>query len=361
MRFFFIKICVVFSILIGSTAFINFTIDPAGMYIELSSIEESIAQYLNKNKNIAFQSRNFYDERKLKTILASMADKNNYDCVIVGSSTSRYLNGNSSNFKNCLNLSIQGGDLDENFALLSIALDRVNVMSVVINMDISIFSKKNWSPKNRKYPALMFEKLKKINEYGLEAQSSSSPFNFDKIAKTTNYYLELINGHYLVASLNKVFLLIISNNNFQLCGDVLAYVECINSDGSSSLDNRIIRSVTESHTFSLPSYLNDNGFQFSESKLVLMESFLEELTRKGIAITFYIPPTRPDLYNEITKTKWYGKNNEIIKNLVEKYNIKTSGSHDPSVFGCVMQDFDDDVHVNVNCIKKIWNIKSPSL
>jgi hypothetical protein len=328
------------------------------MYIELSSIEESMAQFLKKNKNIAFQSANFYDERKLKTILASSTAQNNYDCIIVGSSTSRYLNSRSSNFKNCLNLSITGADLEENFALLLIALERFDVKTVVMDINVSIFSKMNWSPKNRKYPALMHEKLKSINKLGAEMQAPPTAYSYDHIVSTIHYYLELINGHYLIASLNKVFLLATSNSGFKSCDDVAAYVVCVNNDGSSSFDKRILQAVEKSHIVSLPPYWNDKNFEFSQSKLSLMDSFLEVLAHKGITTSFYFPPTRPDLYLELAKTEWYDKNLLLIKNLVEKYNIRTHGSHDPFIFGCVMEDFDDDVHVNEGCIKKIWPIKN---
>jgi peptidoglycan/LPS O-acetylase OafA/YrhL len=276
-------------------------------------------------------------------------EKQNPNVILVGSS--RIMQIGRHNLKDdCLNLSVSGASMEDDIAIVDLAITKFHPKKLIIGADPWLF---NSNSGQVRYHSLNEEYQHALSKFELTAPSAkdapkSKPF------PDINIIFQKALGLYNQINVSKYYYV---NDDTPL-----PYKDIIRRDGSR-LYNIAYSNLTQEEIYKgFDGLLNYsmNHYKYSSKSQDLFEKFLDYYKDK-YEIILVLSPYHPELYKIIKKERpIFLEIENNYRHLAMRKNIKIIGSYDPSKVGCSFKNFYDGMHPKGDAMELVLNELNPN-
>jgi hypothetical protein len=348
--------CITVVFLSLSCASLNLMVDPAGNFFSKHDVEKKMANALSNSQSVSFTGE--IDDQALQYYrLNNIAPKNEI-VLVVGSSRGWQISSKTIQ-KEVFNLSVGAASIDEQAAFIFLALKKLKINKIIIQLDPWMFNKYFI----KVMPPILTSAYQDSAKHWGFGQQGSSEFSF---FNTVNQLLSL---EYTKESLRKLRRMHEKSNS--------AAVFSLNPTGSLDKDRMTVHpdgSMDYSYAYSHMSNLEKNQkfkqwqsdypaktyiarkVEYSPSKYSTLLSVLNAVP-KSIKIVLLLQPVSPMAYQVMSERTPDLMDIESKIKEVQLNNVEVIGSFNPKYSDCDESDFFDAIHPKSSCIKKIFNIK----
>jgi len=334
-------------------AIVNFIGDAGGLFSKRKIYEEQIAQSLLKKKNVKGVSN--FDERLLQSFCLKFLQERPR-VFVLGSSRMLSISRHFFSDESMFNLGVSGCSFEDILAFTSIMLNRkfLSGQKIIIGVDPWIFNR--FSGQNR-WKSISSSAIEMAGKISFEINSRSvSRISWNRLSQT-------VSGAYFLRSLKRMGRE--SKRGFQISeiNEEISDLPLRKWDGSIGYDityrsmslEEVERSAID-YAMATPVYSLGN---FNAIDLAILNGFknlILFLKNKGAQVQLVLIPYHPKTYALLSSSPTYN----IIINQVEQtiiqlsgdLGIVVSGSYDPTVVGCLEEEFFDGMHPKEECLKK---------
>jgi peptidoglycan/LPS O-acetylase OafA/YrhL len=278
----------------------------------------------------AVEKRNF---SKFKILNSKTNPKN----IIIGSSRIAYI-GEDLLGEQSLNLSVGTATLEDQIVLSMMSIKHLNPKRIYLAADPWLFNKVEFPPHSLRWKNLEKEYLlsKKIIEEKVKKENFKIFTEMKNEKKTINQFL---NNMYNLINLrqNKIY-----DENYFTNRTIIF------PDGTEKFRVGLKKVEGKKFSRSFDPYIE------SPKKKDLFEKFIKYLINNKIEPIFLLIPIHEKSYElSIRDNNLLIDVEDYYLNFAKKNNLKIAGSYNPKKVYCEKDKFLDDIHPNVNCIKKI--------
>ncbi|TVZ55445.1 hypothetical protein OD91_0693 [Lutibacter sp. Hel_I_33_5] len=322
---------------------VNYIGDSANLF--KAGYEFKIAKIIAK-KNYVTNLHN-YDERLFqKEIIKTM--KKAPEIIVLGSSSSMFIDRTLLKNNNIYNNSVSGASLEDYIAIYQIYKEyNKTPKTIIINIAPYQFNKNSTQ-----------ERWKSIQHFYYNF------YNKKEANNEINKYKEFFSLSYFQSSLPKFFKVITgkseplaTRNKFNIT--ITELTDGSHVYGKSYRDAskiEIEKKVSSLLAGDLPSIERFNSID--ESIWAEFEKLISDMKKNNIIIEFFLCPLHPKIYNRIEEDyPMVLKTENLIIKYAKYHNIKLYGSFSPTLIGLDETFFYDGMHCKENGIKKILQSK----
>ena len=322
--------------------FTNFIIDPNGQYLNEFYFQENyLADKLIKYRNIALRPGSYNDRKFIEQY--AIKSKYNPKLIVLGSSISQEISSSFVGAK-LLNLSVSGGSIEDIIVLSMLALNQnhLKISNVLIGVDYKMLVQD--SENIPRYCALKnnFPLVNKNLQINLD---KDCVFQVKKMTKI--FSVKLLKQS--IGQLIKPLLFDTAGVEHNIDIKRLDNLDIVQNDGSLVFD------LTHHDNLSIDdlnrSYIS-NDHVIDKSKLENLSILINYLNNEKITTTIYLAPISPSLW-ALDSKHYLSQNEKIIKNKLSTIpNTKITGSFNPGSLNCLLEEFHDNTHAKLDCIRK---------
>lgn len=331
--------------------FTNVYQDPSNIFHNMS---EEIASAIISGYSAHIGSGNL-DERAVKyNLIKKMPDE--VGCVAIGPSLIMCVNKDIVGTDGFFNLGVSGGGLYSALEQLGMLEEYGKKTDRIILCVDSYFFDEKISPPNlfegrySDYSNRMYSLISSKDDYALKARNHIWNVDLLEQAFSISYFQgaceQIMRHNYYFLRTPRWW------PETDKTGD--SPEPYYNSDGSWNYGkNGIINASTQDVIRDCQNYdieeILAKGRHASAYSLEVFEKLVAYLTEQGIEVELFMCPLAPSLWNrlELNKSEYYmlDEIEELVDQMVEKYNVKVTGSYNPYELGMSDSDFYDARHV----------------
>ncbi len=339
-----------------SCASLNLVIDPAGNYLSKHEVEKSMANALARGQSVSFAGE--IDDEALQFYRLENAHHGNELVLVVGSSRGWQISTKTLQ-QEVFNLSVGAASIDEQAVFIFLALKKLNIKKIVIQLDPWMFNEYFIKVMP---PIITTAYQASAKDWGF-AQQENGRFTF---LNTVN---QLLSIDYTKESLRKLrrmhekangtaeFSL---NPSGALDGDKMT----IHPDGSMDYSYKYSHMSNFEKNQKFLQWESDypaktyiaKKVEYSPTKYLTLLSVLNSVP-KNIKIVLLLQPVSPMAYQVMSERTPALMDIESKIKQVQLNNVVILGSFNPKYSDCYESDFYDAIHPKSSCIKKIFKIK----
>jgi peptidoglycan/LPS O-acetylase OafA/YrhL len=321
--------------------FILFSVFTFKYFTNKGRDEAKLAELLVDKGAIFFQSM---DER-IFTKERIIYENDNPQVLVVGSSRIMQLGENELK-KNTLNLSVSGASIEDNIAIIEMALEKFNPEIIYLGADPWLFNVNN---NQNRWKSLKSEYYRSISNIDLWNQKKED-FNKKKLIDEED---KIIHLNLIENLLEKLYIKINLNSNFALPGNDLniSYKQIILRDGKRIYD---LKYQNQKKKAEIVNY-SMNNYEFSIDKFYYYNNYLDYLINyhKKEIILVLAPYYYPSFELTVKEIPAYLEIEKNFTNLASKHKIKIIGSYNPKFANCGIEEFYDSMHPKDTCMQKL--------
>ncbi len=338
-----------FIIVLVALAVTNVYEDPSNIFHDVG---DNVAQAISSGHEVYISSSNL-NEREVKSCLIErMPDK--VDCVAIGPSLIMCVNSDIVNDGTFVNLGVSGGGLYSMLEQLGMLekfgkkTDRIIICADSYIFDEQVSPPNMFEGKFRDYSSHMVSMIN--HEESAWPEQDENGLNLEKIeqAFSITYFQGAQNQ---IVKQNQIFL---KRPRWGIIEDGMDFSGSFYSaDGSWNYGANVTNAGTQDVIRDCQNYDIEEklakGRHASAYSLEVFEKLVSYLTEQGIEVELFMCPLAPSLWNrlELNKSEYYmlDEIEELVDQMVEKYNVKVTGSYNPYELGMSDSDFYDARHV----------------
>jgi hypothetical protein len=337
--------------------FLNFFIDPAGVYHKDKSPEQEYANALAQTRNGLWWPDNSFDERAIKKHLAKEQQDQNPDCIIIGSShvmqigSSRPQKSLTDLCRTILNLSVSGAGLEDQLALTHLVFTKSVHAPTKLILEIAPWTfafgrDLRWS---NAYPDDYREMLNVLET------PESADLTEGQHSKATN----LISLQYTKESLKELYRMAFAEYKKEiqqappLQEDFGGKYPALFPDGSLLYSAYYYRSTNQTKV--KPGGDNYKTGGTDPKAISLYVRFLKWVIQQGHEPILIMTPYHPKVltYSDSANSKAIRETESVVAAIKADLNLAIIGSFNPNYTKCDESEFLDFMHARVSCLNKL--------
>ena len=334
------------AILIASTATLNWTLDPAGLFRK-TSFGQQYAKALVASKNgLVFPDS--LDEREIKLELAKRAAL--YDCVVIGSSHVMQIGSARKHrsfpaCKNILNLGVGGAGIEDHVILAYSVLSTGNPRILILGIDPWTFAFRKDERWKVRYAEQYTIALKAID---LKDSTSN---------KSTNHWMSLISAQYTWRSMslllhNEVTPSIIAAETVD--EDVGGAQPVMLPDGSYVYSAEVMKNAKVDRVPAGGESYKTDGVINELRAIDLYRRLAIWVRTRQVKPVFLMTPYHPNVWSldDSPNVKAMSSTEVLVRQMGGELKIPVVGSFQPGVLGCTSTEFRDFMHPLASCVAR---------
>jgi Protein of unknown function (DUF1574) len=336
-------------------------VDPANIKDD-DSFEAGVASILLSGKNAANLVN--YNERKLQKYIILGLPKPP-EVIVLGSSRSMGISSGFFPNKVLLNNSVSGASIEDYIGIFDLYRIRgLKPKLVIIGLDPWILNRNNgqdrWKYLNDEY----FE-MKYILGFHAPDSTSIQENLLNKIRK----YKEFLSPAYFQQSCIYLIQKGRTGKKYWATDKLQAEEPIKIADGSYVYGEKFrekkvtdVNSDARVYAMAKPMYSLGGFNELDQSKMQLLDSFIDYLKKNEIRVLIYLPPYHPMVFEVIKTNKAYAmvaESEKWYRFLANKHTIKIVGSYDPKISNLEESDFFDGMHPNNQAAQRIFFLCGP--
>lgn len=334
------------AILVASTAALNWTLDPAGLFRKTSFGQQYAKALVASEHGLVFPDS--LDEREIKLELAKHAAQ--YDCIVIGSSHVMQVGSarRHRSFPACksiLNLGVSGAGIEDHVVLSWLALSAGKPKALILGIDPWTFA----FGKDERWKVRYAEQYS-IARMAIDGKDSTN-------GESANRWSSLISAQYTRRSLGRL-----------LRGATTPSIDAAQSveedvgsksaitlpDGSHVYSAEFIKSAKTANVPAGGGIYKTDGMINDLGAVDLYRRLTMWARSQGVIPVFLMTPYHQNVWSldDSPNVKAMVPTEEIVRRMASELNVPVVGSFRPDVLGCGPDEFYDFMHPMASCVAR---------